>query len=209
MVDIRNQIDPAALDLVLADDNFTRPFLESALAPDSPSPPFWIATQAWDSAPLTAWKTETLRSHHPGAYLLDSDSERQFWIAQESAFRSALSPKSEVTVLRVSSPLSLLNQVHDQLTQRVSCEAASGHLRSGTLFVFTKQPEALGEFEKLRQEWKDQQVYGTVFKNGLLSDEDTIDVWGPTSQPLEIMAQIKEKFDPNAILNPGRFWGGL
>ena len=102
-----------------------------------------------------------------------------------------------------------MDQVHDQLSQRVPYEAASGHLRSGIVFVFTKEPGALGKFEKLRQEWKSQQVYGSVFKNGVLSEEDSIDVWGPTSQPLDIMSQIKKKFDPNAILNPGRFWGGL
>ena len=209
-VNLRNQIDPAALDLVLGDDHFTRPFLESALAEESSSqPPLWIAAQVWDSAPLTTWKTETLRGHYPGACLLDPESERQFWIAQESAFRNALNPQSGMTVLKISSPLSLLERVHSELTQRVSSEAVSGHLRNGTLFVFTKEPGALVAFERLRQEWKSQQIYGTVFKNGLPNEGDAIDVWGPTSQPLDIMSQIKRKFDPNAILNPGRFWGGL
>lgn len=206
-VNIRNQIDPAALDLVANDDDLMRPFLPSDYSPSLP--PFWIATQAWDSAPLTAWKIETLRSHYPEACLLDPESESQFWIAKEEALRKALHPRSGVTVLRISSPLSLLAQVHLQLSQRVPYEAASGHLRNGTLFVFTKEPEALGEFERLRQEWKSQQVYGSVFKHGLLGGEDSIDVWGPTTQPLDIMTRIKERFDPNGILNPGRFWGGL
>ena len=209
-VNLRNQIDPAVLDLVLNDEDLMRPFLESAPAEELSSvPPFWIATQTWDSVPLTNWKTETLRGHYPDACLLDPESESQFWIAKEEAFRKALHPRSGVTVLRISSPLSLLGRVHTELTQRVSSEVASGHLGNGTLFVFTKKPEALREFERLRQEWKSQQVYGTVFKNGLLGEEDAIDVWGPTSQPLDIMSQIKQKFDPNAILNPGRFWGGL
>ena len=148
VVDVRNRIDPAALDLVLGNDDLTRPFLESALAGDLPPlPSFWIAAQAWDSAPLTAWKTETLLSHYPSACLLDAESERQFWIDQQSAFRSALSPQSGVTVLRISSPLSLLDQVHRQLSQRLPYEAASGHLRSGTVFVFTKETGALGSLK--------------------------------------------------------------
>ena len=209
-INIRNKIDPAALDVVLGDDDLMRPFLESVPAEESSSvPAYWIATQAWDSAPLTTWKIETLRSHYPDACLLDPETERQFWIEKEESLLKALHPRSGVTVLRISSPLSLLDRVHSELTQRVPFKAASGYLRNGTLFVLTKEPEALEEFDKLRQEWKDQQVYGTVFKNGFLSEEDSIDVWGPTSQPLEIMAQIKQKFDPNAILNPGRFWGGL
>ena len=209
VLNLRNLIDPAALDLVPGEDS-TRPFLESAPTRRLPSGPgFWIAVQAWDSTPLTAWKTETLRRHYPDAHLLDPESERQFWIAQESAFRNALKPRSGVTVLKISSPLGLLEQVHGQLSRKVPYETVSGHLRSGSLFVFSKEPGALEEFEKLRQEWKSQQVYGTVFKKGQLNEEDSIDVWGPTSQPLDIMSRIKKKFDPNAILNPGRFWGGL
>ena len=36
-----------------------------------------------------------------------------------------------------------------------------------------------------------------------------IDVWGDSPDSLEIMRSIKDKFDPNGILNPGRFVGGI
>jgi glycolate oxidase FAD binding subunit len=35
-----------------------------------------------------------------------------------------------------------------------------------------------------------------------------VDVWGP-SQSLDVMRRVKERFDPNGILNPGRFVGGI
>jgi glycolate dehydrogenase FAD-binding subunit len=37
-----------------------------------------------------------------------------------------------------------------------------------------------------------------------------VDVWGslPT-QTLEVMRRLKVRFDPNYILNPGRFVGGI
>ena len=35
-----------------------------------------------------------------------------------------------------------------------------------------------------------------------------LDVWGPVAA-LDVMRRIKERFDPNATLNPGRFVGGL
>ena len=36
-----------------------------------------------------------------------------------------------------------------------------------------------------------------------------IDVWGSTGDTLPIMRRVKEQFDPAAILNPGRFVGGI
>jgi glycolate oxidase FAD binding subunit len=36
-----------------------------------------------------------------------------------------------------------------------------------------------------------------------------IDVWGPSPPTLKLMREIKQKFDPKGILNPGRFVGSL
>ena len=41
------------------------------------------------------------------------------------------------------------------------------------------------------------------------SVKEYIDVWGPEPSGMAIMRRIKEQFDPNNILNPGRFMGGL
>jgi glycolate oxidase FAD binding subunit len=37
---------------------------------------------------------------------------------------------------------------------------------------------------------------------------DRLDMWGPVAA-LEVMRRLKQQFDPNATLNPGRFVGGL
>ena len=39
--------------------------------------------------------------------------------------------------------------------------------------------------------------------------KELIDVWGPEPSGMAIMRSIKEQFDPNNVLNPGRFIGGL
>jgi len=36
-----------------------------------------------------------------------------------------------------------------------------------------------------------------------------IDVWGPTSDSFPLMVAVKQQFDPNGTLNPGRFVGGI
>jgi glycolate oxidase FAD binding subunit len=37
---------------------------------------------------------------------------------------------------------------------------------------------------------------------------ELVDVWGPVAG-LELMRRVKEQFDPERILSPGRFVGGL
>jgi len=36
-----------------------------------------------------------------------------------------------------------------------------------------------------------------------------VDVWGPVGDAYPLMRGLKEQFDPERILNPGRFVGGL
>jgi glycolate oxidase FAD binding subunit len=36
-----------------------------------------------------------------------------------------------------------------------------------------------------------------------------LDVWGPVGTSLGLMKRVKERFDPERILNPGRFVGGI
>jgi glycolate oxidase FAD binding subunit len=42
-----------------------------------------------------------------------------------------------------------------------------------------------------------------------LSVKRQIDVWGDAPDSLPVMRSIKDRFDPNGILNPGRFLGGI
>ena len=38
--------------------------------------------------------------------------------------------------------------------------------------------------------------------------KERFDIWGYTGNGLQVMRRIKEQFDPQNILNPGRFVGG-
>ena len=41
------------------------------------------------------------------------------------------------------------------------------------------------------------------------SDKEQIDVWGVAPAGFEIMRRLKDRFDPDGVLSPGRFVGGL
>ncbi len=38
---------------------------------------------------------------------------------------------------------------------------------------------------------------------------DRLDHWGPVGDALDLMRRVKERFDPEGRLSPGRFVGGL
>jgi glycolate oxidase FAD binding subunit len=39
--------------------------------------------------------------------------------------------------------------------------------------------------------------------------KQNVDVWGPPPSAFALLKALKRKFDPEGILNPGRFIGGL
>lgn len=41
------------------------------------------------------------------------------------------------------------------------------------------------------------------------SGHDGVDAWGPVPDGFDVMRQLKEQYDPQGILNPGRYVGGL
>jgi glycolate oxidase FAD binding subunit len=41
------------------------------------------------------------------------------------------------------------------------------------------------------------------------SHDDGVDAWGDPGDALALMRAVKQQFDPNDTLNPGRFVGGI
>jgi glycolate oxidase FAD binding subunit len=48
-----------------------------------------------------------------------------------------------------------------------------------------------------------------VVESSPLSIKKKVDVWGQSRSDSQIMHRLKEQIDPAAILNPGRFVGGI
>ena len=49
----------------------------------------------------------------------------------------------------------------------------------------------------------------TIVEHAPLAVKQAVDVWGPIRPDFRLMRALKEQFDPQGTLNPGRFVGGL
>jgi glycolate oxidase FAD binding subunit len=56
----------------------------------------------------------------------------------------------------------------------------------------------------------DKKIGGTIVALGCpVAVKRGLDVWGPASDAQPLMVRIKQRFDPDGTLNPGRFLGGI
>jgi len=83
------------------------------------------------------------------------------------------------------------------------------HTGTGTIWLLAgNDPSSLGWFPRLialAESHKGHVIIAAAppeLKSG-------IDVWGPPPASLGLMRELKRRFDPQEILNPGRFLGGL
>ncbi|MGH7846981.1 MAG: FAD-binding oxidoreductase [Candidatus Binatia bacterium] len=118
----------------------------------------------------------------------------------------------EIALYRLTVPLGSLRPVLLQLEQWSAANQPAeilAHAGSATIFV---QPNAaahgIGWLSKLTEIAKEHHGYVVVMTAPSTLKKD-LDVWGPAPPSLEIMREIKHKFDPQAILNPGRFISGI
>jgi glycolate dehydrogenase FAD-binding subunit len=62
--------------------------------------------------------------------------------------------------------------------------------------------------EELREIWV-RRGGSVVVQRAPVQVKQRLDAWGPAGDYLGLTKRIKEKFDPRAVLNPGRFVGGI
>jgi glycolate oxidase FAD binding subunit len=79
----------------------------------------------------------------------------------------------------------------------------------GTIWISVEFSAAsAGRFQELIALASEQHGHVVLFA-APPADKEGIDVWGPPPPTLSIMREIKRQFDPNGLLNPGRFIGGI
>lgn len=144
--------------------------------------------------------------------ILDEDDANAFWKAY---YESEISPHTEF-ILRLSAlPAdlnALINEINRALPRtHLRAHAANGvvRLHAGLTWLDSlktrERARRIAELRKLTQARGGQMI--------ILRAPDEIknqlDVWGEAGETEGLMRALKEKFDPHALLNPGRFVAGI
>ncbi len=197
---IASTLEPTALDISRSSQDDT-----CTLAARFETEPETVADQIDALLTLAGSLAETAR-------MLDREEEAQFW--QQSA-RQVMAPhgaddilivKASVLPTDVAAWLERLHQVtqHEQL--HVQWNVHAGH---GLIFARLggSQNALTTAVQQLRE--KASNLRGSlVVTQAAPTLARAVDIWGPIPA-LSLMRNLKERFDPNAILNPGRFVGGI
>lgn len=119
-----------------------------------------------------------------------------------------LSTPDDHVRLRVGLPPGNLERAHSLIDERID-GAASWIIAadSGLLFVECPSVDA-ANVRDLRNALGPLQGRMTI-ESAPLELKQSCDVWGPPGPGMRLMRNIKEQFDPQGILSPGRFVGGI
>ncbi|MBI3961791.1 MAG: FAD-binding oxidoreductase [Deinococcus sp.] len=101
--------------------------------------------------------------------------------------------------------------VAEQLGAQQSCTIwSAAHFGSGAVLVAADGPEpALGQLLLALRQSAVGQGGSLVLRRAPEGVKRQVDVWGEVTGGLTVMRRLKENFDPQRILSPGRLAGGL
>jgi glycolate oxidase FAD binding subunit len=108
-------------------------------------------------------------------------------------------------LLRVAHVPSALAAVLDALPAGT---AVAAHAATGVTYVAVPAEDAVEALAPLRASIATHDGTAVVLRapDGV---RDRLDHWGPVGDSLDLMRRVKERFDPERRLSPGRFVGGL
>ncbi|MFQ5850602.1 MAG: FAD-binding oxidoreductase [Candidatus Binatia bacterium] len=153
----------------------------------------------------------------PEGQLLNSQVHETFWRVSRD-LKLADSPqavlKASVPLTKVAEGVRLGEEVAAKqgLGLGVVSEAGSGIIR----YYLTGEAASPGPFQQgVVETVKQLRAFAQEAKGSLVVLEaprevkGRVDVWGPVGRALPLMQALKDQFDPERILNPGRFVGGI
>ena len=118
--------------------------------------------------------------------------------------------KSAAPVSAECGDITVLGQGPDQLT-----DPGFGSIRlfwpkseDGSTYASGENQAVLDAIQKVRG-IAHQYQGSAVVEHCPLGVKRQIDVWGDSPDSLKVMQALKKRFDPDDILNPGRFLGGI
>lgn len=143
---------------------------------------------------------------------LEGDAETQFWSHTKHAHGAIDTSKTSLTLKASLLPTEVAHWLADveQICQQKQIDATwRVHAGHGLVFVQLSGGDTalVAAVHELRQAALKHQG-SLVVTDAPSRLAQQIDIWGPVPA-LDVMRSLKARFDPNNMLNPGRFVGGL
>ncbi len=160
-----------------------------------------------------AAKLKEISSNYKGqALIVEGDIEEKFWY--EITEFPWIKDKNNTVVCKTSvliKDVPILLEKLEDLSKKTGIEIlASARAGNGVLIISLDgdTPNLLPATRSLREQVSSLNG-NMVIQHAPPSIKSEIDVWGEIGSSLELMKRLKSQFDPNGIMNPGRFVGGI
>lgn len=152
-----------------------------------------------------------------GIEILEGQEQERLWSCIRDFGGSPPFKSAECVGLRIGMPISKLPdlfRLSEERADELGLECAIGaHAGTGVLKTFFINP-AIGAYVPIQiilELRSAAEIAGghLVVEYGPWGVKEQAGVWGGPRPEWELMRQLKAKFDPNDVLNPGRFVGGI
>lgn len=152
--------------------------------------------------------------------VLRGQDESMAWRALRAPVERARAATPAATVVKAALPLTQVGTfLHKAGAVAASYKlpaAASAHAGSGIAYVYLLPPEGTPDSARGLAQAATEMIHagnnlgGRVTLPWCPADvKQEVNVWGPLRDDFPLMQKLKVQFDPEGILNPGRFVGGL
>jgi glycolate oxidase FAD binding subunit len=110
---------------------------------------------------------------------------------------------------RLTVPAGSIEKILPQLAASGAVSGYAAHYGSGALWVLLEpSPAGAGFYKSLAAATRDCRGHA-IIASAPAALKQSLDVWGAPPPTLALMRRIKQQFDPDGILSPGRFVAGL
>jgi glycolate oxidase FAD binding subunit len=148
------------------------------------------------------------------------EDEPALWASVRNLLPRVREGNAATTVVKAALPLTQIGPFlakGQQMAARYElATATSAHAGSGIAFLYLLPPREMADAARRMAQAATEMIHAGNNLGGRVTIpwcptevKHDVNVWGPLRDDFALMKKLKAQFDPDRILNPGRFVGGL